>query len=287
MSNADYEVRSAGAISPSAMLSVPMGQATFDINLTNYTANDSTGPAVGDGLLIGSEILRVNAVNMPVLTVSRGCADTVPARHALGSKVWFVTRGGGADTREYIGTEVIGVKLLMKSTSSTMAIASAPPRRLAFNQRFARPYPPGNVSVNSTPFYSEFALSIADPTLTLYWSHRDRITQGDTLHGHEVGDIGPEVGTTYVLRVFTEDGTLVRIIDGIEGNTASYDIFQAIDDLTLTPGSALALPGYLTLHSVREGFESWQGYRIDFTASASALTAGWGQSWGFAWGGNA
>lgn len=280
MANTDYEIRGSGSITPSASLALAINEGAAEISIADYTSNDLSNPVVGAGLMIGGEIMRVVSVALPLIGVARGCADTIPAKHAAGAKAWFFTSGGGADTREYMGTEVIAVKVLMKSTASTMPVKSAAPRRLAFNQRFARPYPPGLVLVNGLPFHLSSPVELP---VDLTWAHRDRITQNDTLHGHEVGDIGPEIGTTYTLRVYTAGGTLVHAIAGIEGTTASYSLAEAIADFGLSPGDTAS--GYITLHSVRDGFESWQGYRIDFTVSVpdDPGTYGWGLAWGSAW----
>lgn len=284
MAVADYDIRGVGEITPSALLNGTIGEGARAIGVSNYSVHDGVQPAVGMGIMIDGEIMVITAVNMPVLGVSRGCADTIPAAHSFGTKIWFITEATGSDDREYMATEQIGVKVLMKSSSSTMGVANSPPNTLTFNQRFARPYPPGNVMVNNRPFYSSFALNLTQQSLDVSWAHRDRITQGDTLQGHDVGSIGPEVGTTYRLRVFDQADNLVRSIEAIEGTSVSYGIFDAIGDLDIDLGSDEDFRGYMLLDSVREGFTSWQAYRMNFTANAVSLVSGWGKSWGFGWG---
>lgn len=275
MANTDYEVRANGTITPSAMLATGINENTSEVNLAGYSSNNGLPPDVGAGMLMGGEIMRVVAVAMPLIGVARGCADTIPAKHAIGEKAWFFTMGGGADTREYMATETIGVKVLMKSSSKAMALKNAPPRRLVMNQRFARPYPPGNVKVNGVLFHLSNA--VVAP-LVLTWAHRDRITQGDTLQGHEQGNIGPEVGTTYTVKVYDAAGALKRTVAGLAGTTWTYSTANITADFSAAGGT-----GRVTLESVRDGYSSWQVYSIPF----SAVISGWGTDWGNNWGGNA
>lgn len=284
MANSDYEKRGTGTICPSATLTLSIEPGAETLTIGSFTAATSVAPSVGQGVMVDGEIMRVTSVSMPVIGVARGCADTIPAKHAFGTKCWFFTDNTGADQREYMATETIGVKVLMRSNSATMDLVNAPPNGLTFNRRFARPYPPGNVKVNDAPFWSFIQFGIDNPTLELTWAHRDRITQADTLQGHEVGDIGPEIGTTYTIQVRKPDGTVVRTEGGITTNTWSYSIADAIADLDFDSSSTETTDGYITLESERDGFVSWQKYTIPFDVNESGY---YGVLYGTSWGSNA
>lgn len=285
MANSDYEMRGSGDVTPSCDLRNGMGEGTSVIAVDNFTATDGTLPAVGQGIMIGNEIMRINAVDMPYLTVGRGCADTIPQPHKFGDKVWFITVAVGGDQREYMATETIGVKVLMKSTGGVVPIRSAPPNRLTFNHRFARPYPPGRVRVNDRPWWSQLnVMNAGNLSMTLTWAHRNRITQDDTLQDHSLYDIAPELGTTY--RVEIRDGVTDAILASYlieEGvNSFVYTMNMARVDLAVSASVGL-VDAVMVLYSQRDAYTSMQAYRIRFVADVNDILGGWGRGWGNSW----
>lgn len=213
------------------------------------------------------EIVVVTARDGNDLTLGRGCCDTVPATHSAGDAIWFFDDSIGSDELEYAGTATIGVKTLPRVTTGVLPIEHAPPAELTFNLRFARPYPPGLVEVNGVScFEGPFTLSLADPTLAITWAHRDRVTQQDQLIDHLEADIGPEPGTTYELRVYRQDGALVRTVLGETDTSWSYTLANAIADFSAAGDD---YPGYITLCSMRDGLASYQQYRIEFVLESS------------------
>lgn len=282
MASSDYEIRGQGGVTPSARLTSAIGPASVLVSIAGLSSSDNSIPLVGQAVMVDDEFMVIEAVELPVLTVGRGCADTVPRSHSAGAKLWiFTTNGMGSDDREYAAGGTIGVKVLMKSTGQSMGVENSPPNALTFNQRFARPYPPGNVQVNSKPFGEAQILGVANPNIVLTWAHRNRVSQGDQMVSHAAGDVTPETGTTYTLRIYDGGGTLKRTIAGITGTTTTYPVSQAVDDLTGGGGYG---SGTMRLCSVRDGLESFQQYVIDFSVNANDYAEGWGVSWGAAWG---
>ena len=280
----DFEPRGSGTICSVADLAVPATAGTEFLQINYGTASLETDIAVGTGLMLGGEFCVVREVIGEKIRVSRGCADSIPKSHLAGTPIWFFSDDIGSDRREYLTGDALGVKVLMKTATRSMGVGESPPNALTMSGRFARPYPPGQVFAGVNPFYDTSMLTPTLHTLEIIWAHRDRITQADQLYGHEVGSIGPEIGTTYTVQVFQVDDTLVRTIEGIEGTGFNYTFAMALADLTLTPGLELDVPGYFTLHSVRDGYTSKEAYRMDFIANAGAIVTGWGNSWGYGWG---
>lgn len=106
--------------------------------------------AIGSICLIGDELCRVDAINTTDGTVSlgRGCADTVPAAHAAGTRIFFygATFNLAYDT-EYSAGEVLQVKI------STKPQDEATPHPLTMSRRLDRPYPPAMVSINGLSIF--------------------------------------------------------------------------------------------------------------------------------------
>jgi hypothetical protein len=262
MANSDYTVRGSGPIAASALLANSLSPGDTTTGLIDYAAPDGSIPAVGASLMIGNEILRVTSVAMPQLGLARGCADTIPSTHPFGEIVWFLDDSVGTDRIEHGGTETVGVKVLMQAGGGSMGPQNAPPNALTFNRRFARPYPPGNVKVNGEPFWTAgFVLTETSGPLVITWAHRDRLLQGDQLFGHDLGNIGPEPGTTYTLRVYSDENTIAATYAGITGTTHTYTYANALAHFGGAEGVRFS---HITLSSVRDGLESYYEYRIDF-----------------------
>lgn len=284
MAASDYTERGTGTITPVATLAASINQGALRLTLNARSAFTGSTLVVGAALLVDGEFMKLTAFDDTGVDVERGCADTIPRPHAANVPVWFIDNSVGTDKREYLASEKVGVKLLMRAGSKTMSVASAPPNDVQFIGRFARPYPPGRFRVNDTPWYGVKSLTDFGAPLALTWAHRDRVLQADVLQGHEVGNIGPEPGTTYTIDVLRADNTVVRSITGITGTSFDYSLTDAIADFELVIGDDTNVAGKLTLRSVRDGYESRDRYTVNFVTNAGVIPSGWGFSWGYGFG---
>lgn len=204
---------------------------------------------VGSAALIDNEIVRVDAIDLETLivTIARGCVDTVPAAHSAGARVWFFEDYVGEDPTEYSSGVSVQVRLRTVTSSGTLAPELAGTDTLALVGRQARPYPPGNFRlggvVNPASIEGDVVAS---------WAHRDRLLQADQLIDTQAGNIGPEAGTTYSFRLLRADTLAVLASQtGISGTTATLT--------TTYVGQIVA-----ELWSVRGGLNSLQWHRWQF-----------------------
>lgn len=219
-----------------------------------------TSVVAGQLALIGTEIIRVDAMvedaGEVILTMGRGCLDTVPVSHASGATVLFFGPGQVADS-DYLDGEAVDVKLLTRTGTSLLSLAKAPVDSLTFDSRAIRPYPPGRFKLNGSYVQDQF---VGDALLT--WAHRDRTLQTTPVaEDHDDADIGPEAGTTYRLRVEALNGAgivLATVTDTDIGSGTSHDW----DETTALPDGTVRLR--FSVASVRDGYESWQ--RPEITA---------------------
>lgn len=262
MAHTDYILRGSGYICPIAALLGSVTPGATSMFISSYTSQDGALPAANSIALINEEIILVTAATLDTLTIKRGVGDTIPQQHAAGSLIWFFDNNHiGGDRREYMATETIGLKVLMKTAGGAMQNENAPAKPLTFNSRFARPYPPGLVKMNANPFwYAEQRLETAG-AINFNWAHRDRVTQADQRIDHSVASIGPEVGTSYVLRIYRANNTLLRTVSGLTGTSYNYTYSIAVGDFGHSPDDQ---PAYALLHSARGGYTAWQTYRMDF-----------------------
>ncbi|HHE3721147.1 TPA: phage tail protein, partial [Pasteurella multocida] len=116
----------------------------------------------------------------------------------------------GEDNTKYTVNEQLKIKLLTKTAQETLAEDEAQVLTITMQQRQARPYPPGNVKVDST-----LTDNIADSSaFIISWAHRDRDVQADNLIAH------------------TEDSTLLG--DGVNYEIALLDGDNIVRTITTT-----------------------------------------------------
>jgi hypothetical protein len=215
-----YEDFGVVEFSPYAFLDGDLAQEAGPSTFAITGAVDVDDVVIGTHFQIGSELMRVDAVSATSITAGRGVLDTVPAAHTDGDVVIFWDEYAGSNEVEYGASAEIDVKLLPSSGAGTVDISSAPADTVTFDQRAYRPYPPGNVKINTSAYPESIGGSDA---LTVSWSHRDRQLQtAGTLQDTTETDIGPEAGTTYTLRIYGENGTLLREESAMSVTTYEY-----------------------------------------------------------------
>jgi len=221
-------------------------------HFTLASAQHMSGAVIGAPVLWGSEICRLDALDMVAGTIElgRGCADTVAQVHAAGERIWIITevaRGPG----EYSDGEAVDAKLLTRTATRELPLDAAPVLSLEFGGRQARPYPPAGLTVNGE----------ADPEylwgeLSLSWAHRDRVLQADQLIDQTLASIGPEPGTTYTVRVYLDD----LLDDTFEDITADNALVNPAADGLVR----------IEVEAVRDSLTSWQAQVREFTYSVLA-----------------
>lgn len=250
----DYIQRGVADWCPTGTLLAGIGLYDTSLTLANMSGVNDDNVQDGQAIYIGTEIMKLVSRVGPVLTVERGCADTLPQAHLADDRVWLYDRFAGTDGREYVAGETVSLKLLTHTSTGDQNIVTAPVDTVTMNRRQYRPYPPGNFKLEGT-LYGNVTLVKGDVDFT--WAHRDRLSQDDTLIGHTTANIGPEAGTTYTLR-FYNGVTLLRTQAGI-----SLDHFTYTYDMAEADGWNSSLT--IELESARTGFASLQKYHKTFT----------------------
>jgi hypothetical protein len=202
--------------------------------------------------------------------LARGVLDTTPQAHAAGTRLVGVGEWLAAETTERVPGESVFVAAIPRTASAegdTVLAANGAPIVLAGRQ--ARPYPPGRIRLNGQ---TEPAVVAGDLTLT--WAHRDRTLQTAYLVRQDEGDIGPEPGTTYTVRIRDRNGTLVRTETGLTGNAWTWDVASSAADAGVA-GDRVTVE----IEAERDGLVSWQAQ------VRTVERAGYGLRWGQHWGG--
>jgi hypothetical protein len=187
----------------------------------------------------------------------------VPVAHAAGSRIWFADGFQGIDPTEYAVGETVNARLLTVTGKGTLALTSAPTDSLAMNRRQNRPYPPGNLKINGAAYPS-----VVKGDLAIGWSHRDRLSQTVSLTVQSAGNIGPESGVTYTLRIYGESGSLRRTYSGLTGTSQTYTLANDEADSGLGRPNALLR---IELEANRSGVTSLQKHSVSFERAGYGL----------------
>ena len=235
-----------------------------DPDATVLPVRDWTGLAdlvTGTLASVGAEFVRIDGVAIENLTVARGCLDTVPLAHPAGTPVICWQTVARPTRGSFLAGETVSVKLLSQTGAGTLPLAAAPGDTVTFASRAIRPLPPGNLRAGGL-----WARMLASPETTLTWSHRDRLLQTSVVFdGYTAGNIGPEPGVTYQIRIHwvdpDSDATLdpaAAIIDA--GQATSWGLVDA--DYPEPPlGVEMAA---IRVRAVRGGYEdrAFREYRV-------------------------
>ena len=206
--NYQMQTRAAGSSFNDSVLGdwAPFTTLILPINTvlsTQIWVNVGTLLTVGEAVLIDAELMRVDSYDplTGLLEVGRGCVDTLPALHSAGAIVWRVNEAD-SDLRQYMASETVDVRLLTQTRDEILPAEQAPILSLTMNQRQARPYLPGLITVNDA-LYPAVVTSADEFVMT--WAHRDRLLQADQLIDCQVVSIGPEPGVSYLVSLTNDE----------------------------------------------------------------------------------
>lgn len=257
---------------PSATLGLSVDEK--DTTWTFTDGSDLDQVAIGTHAQIDDELVRIDAIDEEAgtFTVGRAVMDTSPRKHAAGAAILFWDAYSASDNTEYVAGEQLDTKVLTNSSQGQLDLSSGVVASIVLDNRAIRPYPPGNFTVDGQAYPDAYAIQ---DTAVLSWAHRDRLQQTDgNLQDHTVGNIGPEAGTTYTVRVFSADssgnkltGTPFLEVTGLTGTSYTYD--QSTDPV---PAGAERL--IFEVASVRDSYESMQSVTTEvlFLQAPTGLT---------------
>lgn len=259
--SASFTDVASGDFSGTAVLAAAIGKSDTAITLSSMRDLDLV--RVGDQVRIGSELCRLVALNPTTgaATIARGCVDTVPAAHAIGTRVWFTDRYNGSILTEYTEGETVDAKLLCRTSRGVLDPALATTLTVTLARRQSRPYPPGRLRVAGAA-----APASVSGAFVVTWAHRNRVLQADQLVDTEAGSVAVPADTRYAMRLLDASGAVLVQRTDIAGDTATV---------------SLAYTGNVTLelYAINNNGESIQRHGLMFTytppggATTNTITA--------------
>lgn len=199
------------AVSPAISSVLQLQEGVIDLDLVH----------VGDYAALENELVAITAIDTVnrTITVDRGVLDTIPVAHAAGAYVWCHDGFYGLDATQRAVGEVVETKILPSTSLGRLGIDAAAVNTITCVGRMMRPYPPGNVQINGQRWPSTIGLL---DELSVSWAHRDRRAQTVSLNRQDEGNIGPETGVTYTLRIYGQTGSLIHTETGLTSTSYTY-----------------------------------------------------------------
>ncbi len=261
------------SLTPYATLPSALPRATTSSVQGFQNISGGGNPVRGTLLWVGTsgadnEIMLVTDVSpLGVLTVRRGCLDTVPRAWPAGAPVWFYDPQLAIedDTTRSMGAQV-QYKLLTETSKGRLPLADAPMVSVTAEARATLPLRPANVRINGVLWPSVVTGDFT--ALALSWANRNRLLEVDVVQSWTAGNVSPEVGATVSVRLLDHTGAQVSADTGLSGTA------YALDASGLTGPTAT-----LQVWAVRNGARSYQIEETTFTV------AGYGMNYGNYYGG--
>lgn len=269
-SGGEWEYQRTAGFTPDAFLGSDISPDDYsNIAISDLDAVDAALVKIGGYAIIDDEYIRIDSINVTagLMTVGRGCNDTVPAAHSSGARVWFADTNQAKDYTEYSDGELVYGEALVETGMGILSSAAAPDDSMTVDRRQDKPYPPGQFKFNAV----YYPLVVADTALSITWVHRDRLQQTAVIVDHADAGIGPEAGVTYTIEFYDQDGALSRTYTGVSGLVQVWTTEVA-------DSGQLNRQIRVVLKAVRSGVDSHQSH--DWTVDRAGYGWHYGQYYG-------
>lgn len=181
--------------------------------------DEDIGRSLSNLCLVNNELFAFKSytdlgTNIRLNDCYRGLCDTAPGIHAANDRVWFLFVAGGM-TDDSFASSPASIKLLTQTNSETLSAGSATASSVTIADRHLKPYPPSELTINTTPYPSS-AVSLDDGVsagddgkgLNVGWTRRDYNAQDEVLSvmsEDELPSTFPtELSTTYKVEVIND-----------------------------------------------------------------------------------
>jgi hypothetical protein len=247
---------------------LPELETTLNIGASSYF--DGV-PPVGSVImgLIDDEIVQIMFVTSDTVNIKRGYADTIPAVHTAGARLWLMEAAHAYDLSSRADNATLTYKVVPNEYGPPVDQAALPPLTITHQRRSERPWPNAQMVVNARPWFEEVQ-ALSGSAIQFSWARRRRVVGGTTDHSN--GDIAPDAGQITRLRFYYEtpsptpgEPAIVHVMRTVDttGRTYSYPYNYAQADGDAA-GRALGICGTVVIScrnsTVLDGLESMQSY---------------------------
>lgn len=237
----EFASRSSATFAQTAVISSALSRYSTTVNFNNPL--DIALVEIGEPIQIGNEICRLDSITINEsgtggsMTIGRGCTDTIPEPHSIGTIMYFFGSDLGSDEREYAMGEVVDVKLLTNTSTQQLLPDDAPSDTVQIKGRQGRPWSFGNFRINGAQFASTLGAE-EDDDIEFTWEHRNRKLIQDILVDYSSTGSIAEEGVSYTIRIYSDinSTTPVRVVTGLIDTDWTYTTSAMdSDDVGLNP----------------------------------------------------
>lgn len=255
-----------------ALLMADIGHYDTEITLTDIA--QFPDDIIGDSMMIGDERVRIDAFDpiTGIATIARGVVDTLPMPHLAGDRVWLPDDDMATNEVVYAATEVIEAAAATRANSNVLLEEDYEIHSVEMEQRVGRPYPVGDLRVDSEPAFSLATSAYVEPVFT--WATRNRVMQADHLIAHVDGSVPEEDATTYEVEIRDMDDIVLRT-EPLPAGTTTWTYTLALQAADGGPPQVI-----VDIRPVRAGLRPLQAYDI-----VVVLKSGYGYGYGLNYGG--
>lgn len=206
-----YTSKGSGVYTPSARLMENIDEKRLTVMIDHADEFELSEIEVGSYGYIGNEIVRIDQINFgtKVVTVGRGCLDSVPEPHLIGDRLWFTEGFTAFDDTKWQMNNTLDCRLLPRTGQGLFSVNDPLVTTLSktLKARHYLPFPPGNVVFTNGGSYPTVLYdSGAVPATRMTWVNRNRLLQTvpGSLNDFFDGNITPEANITYEVGYFKE-----------------------------------------------------------------------------------
>lgn len=217
---AGYAEESTLDFCPSATLKAEIGYLDTAFEVENVAEFDLI--KANDRIQLDDELMAFVSFDTTthILTVKRGVADTVPAKHVANARLYAWDNYSGIDSTEYLSGETVVMKALTMTSSDILEGSEATAHSVTCAARAIRPYPPANVKFNDV-YYPENLTG----QFTVTWAHRNRLQQtGGSLLSFFDASVTPAPNTRYEVKVYNASNAILVSKANIGTPTSTIDL---------------------------------------------------------------
>lgn len=243
---AGYDEKTTLDFCPSATLKAAIGCIDYSFEIENVAEFNLL--QANNRIQIDDEIISFVSFDSVtnIITVNRGCFDTVPQNHEADSKIFGWDNYSGIDDTEYLSGETVTLKALTLTGSDVLELIEANAHSLNLSARAIRPYPPANVKINAAYWPEEI-----ETDLFITWVDRNRLQQtgGEIIGWFDSGvTIEPNTSTYLVLIELDENQTVLTTNNVNVTGASTYTMPIS----SVQPGAKSIK---IVLKTVRDGYE--------------------------------
>ena len=178
----------------------------------------------GSPLYIGDEILGIVSVdaNAKTMQIKRGCADTIPLDHDVGSTGFFFHEAAATDGGEYLYNETITTRIATIAGKLELPAPACPKASITIKGRLYRPYPPAKVRVNG-----QRRPTSVPGSFQITWNTRNFAAQQDQLIDTEDNSVPVDFDVRFGITIRDSNKDIIVIRQDILSSPATVHLVNS------------------------------------------------------------